>query len=219
MIEFLSAGPVLPFSVALAVMGVLTVIEALGFIIGHGASQWFEGFFDSHGDGADGQVDVGHSAFDRMLGWMYFGDLPMLVVLVVLLASFGSIGLGVQYAMVRVTGQLLPGFIVAPIALLASLPVLRVTGGILRKALPRDETTVVSQQALIGRAAVIVLGEARVGSPAQARLKDQHGQSHYVMVEPDQPEECFTAGQSVILIEQVGARYRAIRNDVSALGR
>jgi hypothetical protein len=39
------------------------------------------------------------------------------------------------------------------------------------------------------------------------------------MVEPDHAEECFTAGQSVILIEQVGARYRAIRNDVSALGR
>ena len=81
----------------------------------------------------------------------------------------------------------------------------------------RDETESVSEKTFIGRIAVVTLGKARVGSPAQAKLRDQHGQTHYVMVEPDQPGEEFPAGTDVLLVRQVGAVFKSIRNTRSVL--
>ncbi|MEZ5581571.1 MAG: DUF1449 family protein [Candidatus Competibacteraceae bacterium] len=45
----------------------------------------------------------------------------------------------------------------------------------------------------IGRVAVITLGTAGYDSPAQAKLRDQHGQTHYIMTAPDQPKNAFPA--------------------------
>ena len=90
-------------------------------------------------------------------------------------------------------------------------------GGALARVLPKDETESVSQSGLVGRMATIVLGTARAGSPAQAKVRDQHGQMHYVMLEPDDAADAFGAGDSVLLISHSGAVYRAIRDDNPAL--
>jgi hypothetical protein len=107
--------------------------------------------------------------------------------------------------------------IAAAITLPLALPPVRWFGGLLARLLPRDETTAVSREALIGRVATIVLGEASINSPAQARLKDQHGQTHYVMVAPDSADERFRSGDAVLLVSRDGATYRAIRNTNASL--
>jgi hypothetical protein len=83
--------------------------------------------------------------------------------------------------------------------------------------MPKDETDAVSEQSFIGRVAVITLGNASHGSPAEAKLKDQHGQMHYVMVEPDLPNEAFSQGTAVILVRQKGAHFTAINNTSNVL--
>jgi hypothetical protein len=89
---------------------------------------------------------------------------------------------------------------------------------VLAKVMPRDETQSVSAQSFIGQVATIVLGTASVANPAQARLRDKHGQTHYVMVEPDD-EDSFEAGDSVLIVAQAGPTYRVIRADNAALAR
>jgi hypothetical protein len=64
---------------------------------------------------------------------------------------------------------------------------------------------------------VITLGNARRGYPAEARLKDEHGQLHYVMVEPDSDSEEFAQGSTVLLVKQESSVFRAIRNTSDAL--
>ena len=49
------------------------------------------------------------------------------------------------------------------------------------------------------------------------RHQDQHGQAHYVMVEPDQDEDSFSAGEAVLLVAEAGPNFRVIRNDNPAL--
>ena len=63
----------------------------------------------------------------------------------------------------------------------------------------------------------LVIGEAAQGSPAQARVRDARGRTHYVMLEPDEPGQRFKTGDSVLLIARSGAVFRAIRSDSPAL--
>jgi membrane protein implicated in regulation of membrane protease activity len=217
MLDFITAGANLPFTLALAMMLVLATLELLGFLFGLSASGFLDGWFDfDHGE-VDGSELVTVSLVDKFMGWLHFGKVPVLILLAVFLVSFGMAGYLVQGTLWAFTGWLLPWWIAAPAVLPLTLPCIRVFGGVLAKVLPKDETQSVSQSGLVGRMATIVLGTARQGSPAQAKVRDQHGQTHYVMLEPDEDGASFQAGDSVLLISHQGAIYRAIRDNNPAL--
>ena len=78
--------------------------------------------------------------------------------------------------------------------------------------LPRDEPQVFAP-AVSRHVATIVIGSARRGSAAQAKLRDSYGQTHYVMVEPREAGDEFHAGDAVLLIAQAGALFHVIRPD------
>ena len=78
--------------------------------------------------------------------------------------------------------------------------------------MPKDETEAVDSDTFIGRTAIVALGEASVGEPAQCRLKDQFGQNHYVMVEPDIEGVAFSQGATVLLVRREGGTFFAIAN-------
>ena len=84
------------------------------------------------------------------------------------------------------------------------------------KIMPKDETTAVSQESLIGRIGTVVLGEARAGSAAQVRVKDVYGQQHYVMAEPDS-DEVLKQGDAVLLVSLEGNTFKAILNPSGSL--
>ena len=113
-------------------------------------------------------------------------------------------------------GAYLNGTLAAVAVWFLSLPLVRATAGGLYKILPKDETTAVSQDTLIGRVGVIVLGEARPGSPAQVRVKDGFGQTHYVMAEPD-GDTALQQGEAVLLVSLHGHVFKAIANPSGSL--
>ena len=101
---------------------------------------------------------------------------------------------------------------------MAVLPVVRACTGGLEGLLPRDETSAVDAATFVGRTAVVTGGVARAGMPAQARLTDQFGTTHYVLVEPEDAEDTFAAGSLVLLLRQTsGGRFSAIANPNAAL--
>jgi membrane protein implicated in regulation of membrane protease activity len=221
MLDFVSAGSNLPFTIALLMMLILAALEVLGFLFGLSAHGFLDGFFDADHDMHAGHVDgselVTVSLVDRFMGWLHFGKVPVLILFAVFLVSFGIGGYLLQGTLWAFTGMLLPWWIAAPAVLPLTLPCIRVFGGALARVLPKDETQSVSQTGLIGRMATVVLGTARSGSPAQAKVRDEHGQMHYVMLEPDDVADTFSAGDSVLLISHSGATYRAIRDTNPAL--
>ena len=67
------------------------------------------------------------------------------------------------------------------------------------------------QAAQAGTRSAASEGVSSTGYAAQARLRDAHGQTHYVMVEPDGDME-LAAGSEVLLVRRAGPRFLAIPN-------
>jgi membrane protein implicated in regulation of membrane protease activity len=192
LLDFFLLPENLPFSVALLVMLMIGAAEAIG--LGAGAVH-----LDAHGDV--------HAEGGDLLGWLGIGVVPLLIVLVVLLAWFALIGIGLQQLASSFWGGPLSPWLAAPAALAGALPLTGAGARVLARILPGDETTAVGPEALLGRRAEIVVGEARRGSPARGRVRDVHGQTHYVMVEPTEEDGRLGTGETALLVRRDGQLF------------
>ena len=193
MLEFLGLPPNIAFTAALVLMLLIGLVQLIGFGV------------DLDADG-DLHADTGGD----LLSWLGVGRVPLLMLLVVFLGLFGSIGLLAEQIALDWTGQLLSGWIAAPAAGLAALPLTGAAARVLARVMPQDHTTAIELEELVGRFARIVVGRAAPGAPARARVEDRHGQLHYVMVEPDNPGQIFEEGEQVLLVRHQQDLFRAI---------
>jgi hypothetical protein len=194
-----------PFLFALGLLLALAVTEALSLLVGTSMSHWLDVAVDhpDHPDGAAGGV----------LGWLHIGKVPMLAILVIFLAAFAVTGFAAQFAARAAIGRFMPSAAAIAIAFVVAVAAVRLLGAGLGRLVPRDETTAVSDASLVGRIGTVTIGTATAGRPAEARINDQHGASHYVMVEPDVAEETLETGASILLVRHLnGRRFHAIRN-------
>lgn len=222
MYALLTAGENQVFLIALAVMLLIALLEGVASVLGAGLSGVLDSLIpDVDADVAiDIDLDGPQSSppvLTRFLSWLRIGEVPVLMLLVIFLTSFGLVGLALQSMSHNVAGTYLPQWIAVVPALLLSMPIVRLLGGLLAIVLPKDETTAVAEASFVGRIATLTLGTARAGNPAEAKLVDEHGQVHYVMVEPDSAADEFAHGTQVLITERRGAVFRAIRNTTSAL--
>jgi hypothetical protein len=188
-LEFLGQPQLLPFAVALLLMVLIGAVQASG--LGDALD------FDDAGPLAGG------------LDWLNVGHVPVLVLLILFLLTFGLSGLLLQQLAQAVLGAPLHLLAAVPSAVGASVPATRGLSALLGRVLPGDETTAVPIESLVGRRARIVVGTARIGNPARARVEDVHGQAHFVLVEPED-ETSFTAAAELLLTRREGDIFRAI---------
>ncbi|MDD1620289.1 MAG: YqiJ family protein [Methylococcaceae bacterium] len=201
--EWLLAPQSLPFTAALLLVALIGVIETAAVLSGLSLSGWLDAILP--GDFTP--------AVDAWLGWLHVGRVPVLVLLVLWLSTFSMIGMLFNILAYGVLGIHPYPLISIPVAFAGSLPMVRLTGAGLAKILPKDETSAVLLETLVGRTAVVINGTARAHYPAEAKVKNEQGQTFYVRVEPEQDSQTFTAGQSVLLIKQIsGTRFLAIAN-------
>lgn len=221
MIDFILASQNLPFTIALTIMLIISFLEGVTSVLGAGISHLLDSIlpevsFDLDVDFDGPDIDTPGGVY-KFLGWLRLGQVPALVLFVIFLTSFGTGGLVIQSVFHQYMGFLLPGLLASAAALFVSIPCVRLFGGVLARIMPKDETEAVSEESFIGRIAVITLGKAKKGMPAQAKLKDEHGQTHYIMVEPDRENVVFEQGAPVLLVSQSGAVFKAIVNESNAL--
>lgn len=229
MIEVFTAPGAAPFSVALLVMLGIAALELVMVATGFSVNDLVDDLVVSNveidplpdsptGMETTGTVDADTSAIGRFLAWLYVGRVPVLMVLVVFLMVFGLGGLLLQAVLRSLVGFTAPAIVAVPVVLAASLPVVRVATGVLVRIMPRDETNAVDADTFVGRTAVVTGGTARDDLPAQARLTDEFGTTHYVLVEPDESGETLRPGEVVLLVRRVsGTRFGAIHNPNEAL--
>lgn len=244
MIEFLLIEANRPFVISIAIMLGIALLEGVTAVFGVGISRLLEsivpesfgdvdidadmdadvdGDFDLDGDadadiGSGGDTGLGAStALSKLLGWLCVGRVPVLVLLVLFLTLFGILGLVMQGIVMSVTGLAMPAILASAGAFALTVPCVRIMASGLARLIPKDESEAVSSGTFIGRIATITLGAARRDEPTQAKVYDENGLAHYVMVEPDLDDEIFATGEQVLLTSRVGGRFRAIRNTSAAM--
>jgi hypothetical protein len=218
---FLSSGNS-PFTISLAIMLFIAFLELISASMGMGLSEMVDSVLPEFDTDIDADIDInepsgGTDSLIKLLSWFRIGEVPVIMLFIVFLTGFGLSGLIVQFIAVQTWGKTLPTLFAVVAAIVCALPTVRFCGGVLGKYMPKDETYVVSEKSFIGQVATITMGTAHNNSPAQAKLRDQHGQTHYLLVVPDDPDESFGQGTKTIIVSQNGSIFRVIANTSSAL--
>lgn len=193
----------LPFGVAVALIVAIALLEGLGMLVALSPSNVIDDLLPHA---------VPESGLDRVLGWLHLGRVPALVLLLLFLLGYALFGYALQKVAFNLAGGFLPGWVAGLLAVPPGLATVRGLGSLVAHIIPRDESSAVSEQSLVGRAGVISGGQSRRGLAAQARVRDAFGRTHYLMVEPDLDDEVFEEGAQILIVRKAGPFYRCIAN-------
>lgn len=232
MLEFLSLPGMQPFAVSMGLLLAILALEVVAAIIG---APWSSLAGDADTDfdldvDADVDVDVGADidtdidagaeiggnevATDvgpvaGLLSWLGLGRVPFLILLAGLLATFSASGSIVQL-IANGIATTLPGWLASLIALPPTLFGTRWFAIGAARLLPREESAAVSVDSLIGSVAKVTVGTASSHLPAEARVRDRLGYTHYVRVRPEDPSATYPAGSRVVLVSRDGTVFTAV---------
>ena len=181
-----------PFAIAFVVMLGIGLIEAVGLGLGHLD-------LDADVDGHGGDLGPG------LLDWLGLGSgLPILVWLTSLLGCFTVAGFAIQQIATAAFGAPLHWGLASLAALaIGGLANAFVSAGLVR-VFPAYESTVIDAEELLMRRGTVLEGSASRGHPARAKVVDQHGQAHYVMIEPHHESDVVAQGETALLVRKDG---------------
>lgn len=188
----------LPFTVAFVVMLGIGLIEGIGLGLGH---------LDLHAD-----LDAhGADAGPGLLDWLGLGrDLPILVWLTSLLCCFTIAGFTTQQVATLLTGGPLHWGIASAAALAIGGTANAFVAAGLARIFPSYESTIIAAEDLLRHRGTVLEGTASRGHPARAKVVDQFGQAHYVMVEPHHETDIIAQGETALLVRRDGPVFFAL---------
>lgn len=226
MFEIFLAPEALPFSIALAVVAGLFVLEIIGSLLGatilglgsDGPDIDIDADFDLSADIDFDAPDIDVMAHvadmptspSGILGWLGARDVPFLIWMVSFLTMFGLFGLIIQSFVSGIFGVPLFTVLAAALAAVPALAITRVIANWVALIMPKTETSAMRTRFLGGHHGTITQGTAARGKPAEAKIKDRHGNMHYLRVEPLDDEGIFPKGSDVTLIRKRGDRFFVI---------
>lgn len=207
MLDLLLAGPFAPFTLALAVLMGLLALELIASFAG-GSILGSDMEIDAGPDAPDADLEAGSSP--GVASWLGLGDLPFVIWMASILLGFGVSGLVVQTAAAAVASPL-PGWLASvPAAVLAVL-FARGFGRVLARLVPRTESSASTARQLARRRGVVTQGVATRGRPAEVRVVDRHGNSHFLRAEPLDDADAIPEGSEVLVLPETrGDGYRLV---------
>lgn len=155
-------------------------------------------------------IDASGSILQSALAWLHLGRLPLMIIMVLALFSFGGTGLLLQSIFSTSTGHLLPSILASIPAFIVMILFVRFAGLGLLKVMPQDETQAVHSRSFVGKEAMMVIGVATAGRPAQAKVRDEYNQTHYIMVQPRDQGVTLTPGMRILIISKHKNEFKAI---------
>jgi hypothetical protein len=188
----------MPFAVALVVMVLLGLVQAIGL----------GGMFGDADVDVDADGDVGFA--DGLLSFLGIGRVPLMIWLITFLVLFAALGVGIQALADSLLGAPFDRWLAAALATIAAVPANSVLVRPLAGILPGDETTAVGLDSLVGRRARIVTGRAAAGYPARAQVHDRFGHPHHVMVEPHESGSEILEGDEVLLVRRENETFYGV---------
>ena len=217
MFEYLFEPYNTPFLYAFLFMLGIMGLEIISLVAGLGLSEIVDNLFDATDVGLemetdiDGDAEIEGNFISKYISWIKVKNVPMLILLIVFLAAFSITGFIGQSVLSRFLDFTLPLWAAVPAAMIIGFPAYKRVSKILGEKLFKEETSALSEKTFIGEIAEINTGTAKLGFPAEAKFKDQFGQLHYFMVEPEEDDEEFEQGTRVKLTQLDSRSFKAIK--------
>jgi hypothetical protein len=124
---------------------------------------------------------------------------PALIWLAAFLLGFGAGGVLLQNLASALYAPL-PALIAIPAVTFGALGFARGFGGVFARLLPKTETQSVARSSLARRMGVVTQGTARRDAPAEVRVTDRYGNSHYLRAEPMRDTDAISKGTEVLVL-------------------
>lgn len=189
MLELLHDINLMPFHLSLFALVLLSMVETAGYFLKIRPSQFFKRIIPQK----IAEAPLLSVKFSKIL------------ILVFLLMNFSFSGYFLQFSYFAQQDKFLPAYyVILPaliIAIFFTVFMIHCLDQVIR---PKQ---IQLQANLLGRLATISSGNARPGFSAQARVRDEYGQLHYVQVEPEFGELEFQS--QIILIRIKHSHYIA----------
>ncbi|MFQ5560424.1 MAG: OB-fold-containig protein [Nitrospinota bacterium] len=201
------------FTTSLAIMFSITIVELVSVFMGFQFSDLLESILPDMDFDTDLSTLEKVSALTYVFRWFQLGKIPALILLVIFLTIFGILGLCLQALSIFLTGESFSSFFASLFAGLLTIPLVKITSTLFIRFFPKEETSAVSENSFIGMIATVVLGTAKKNEPAQAKLIDKYGKTHYLMIEPSSEREEYPAGKKVLLTDRKESVFVADRWD------
>ena len=214
-----------PFLVALFVVFVLAAIEGVGLLIGAGIFGFLDGVLPDIDLGTELDIDIDMpdmqtpSMTGQFLSWLRMGRVPVVFFTNRLACCFRFDRLDDprsepvnirERTACHCSGSTGPSSIHNRFSGLGNR--------FLALVLPRDETSAISRNRLIGKIATITLGEARHDFPAPSQgNRSVWPHSLYIMLAPDNEDESYRQGDRLLLVRLCDNTYYGIQSTSNAL--
>ena len=205
MLSFLLDDANFWFSCALGIVIALFILEMAGMFFGVSLL----GLVDDQA-ALDADTDTS-SGFTEFGSWLALDRVPLLVWLVLLLTTFGSAGLTFNFLSLTLLDTYFARWLITLLAVVAGLFFTARFGTVIARLLTKQESSATTADELVGTVGHITVGVARQNSPAEGKFVDAHGQPHYLLVEPIEPDEQFSQGEKILLIQKRDYRWLASR--------
>jgi hypothetical protein len=205
LIEHFVAPEVRPFAIAAVMILVIGLTEAITMLVGFSLSEFVGKAVDFDGHSDHGLVNV--------ISWLNVGGVPLLIFVLLFLGMFSMAGFLIQEAAWTLGGPL-PTIIAAPGAFLAALPLVRRSTGFIAAIIPRDESYAIELADLVGRVGEVVVGPLDHGLPGRVRVKDAHGNLHFVAASAAPQSAPLPQGATVLLVDRDDTHFVAIAASV-----
>ncbi len=217
MIEYLLAPHNTPFFYAFCFVVLIMILEVASLLMGAGLSQIIDNLFDATdvgmGDVGELDIEIQDNFITKYVAWIKVKNVPLLILVVVYFATFSTIGYIGQNFSTRLFGNPIETWIAALVALILAFPFYKTISNFLGQKLFKEETTAISERTFVGKVIEINTGTAKAGLPAEGKYRDQYGQLHYFMVEPENEVDEFEQGSMVELTKYENSIFKAIKSN------
>lgn len=198
----LSAPGFYPFTIAALVLVGLVVVEIGALLLGLSLSSLADAGFPDHPAHGD------HGLLAGWMSWLNAGGVPMLVLIMIWLASF-AIGGFVLQGLARALAAPLPTIAACGVMLVLAMPATRTASRWMARIIPRDETTAISQAEFIGLTGTVTLGPLDQGKPGRVRVRDRHGNIHELRTKAARGH-VIPRGALVLVVDGADGVFQAI---------
>jgi hypothetical protein len=202
-----------PFTVAITVVAILSFLEGVMLLLGLGMISFLDNLLPDLDLDIDGPTLENHGLVSKTLTFLKIKNVPLIILFVAFMMSYGMSGLIIQGFCIKLFGTPLSSALISIPAFFIGITLMKGFGEVLAKIMPADETDARKIEEYAGKMGVITLGVSKKGNPAQCKVREKNGATHYFMALPDNEGEEIHQGEKVLLVRFETPYFYVIKPD------